>query len=169
MSRIDKTGLGLAVHCIQQTLITSYNNNCSLRLAKGRKSLKWTPQLESLRREVRRLFNTCPVNNKPYSWELYREAQQRYRKEVCKASKETWRTFCSSVNDLPRLARLHRALSKDPKVRLGSLVAPTGECTQSEGETLDHILATLFPKSDVGGWGARCPLMPDGPLVSTGE
>jgi hypothetical protein len=35
----------------------------------------------------------------------YREAQQRYRKEVRKASKDTWRTFCSSINDLPRSAR----------------------------------------------------------------
>ena len=45
------------------------------------------------------------------------------------------------------------ALSKDPKVRLGSLVAPTGERTQSEGENLDHLLATHFPKSDVGEGG----------------
>ena len=76
-----------------------------------------------------------------------REAQRRYRKEVRKASKETWRTFCSSVNDLPRSARLHMALSRDPKTRLGSLVAPTGERTQSMGKTLDLMLATHFPDS----------------------
>jgi hypothetical protein len=64
-----------------------------------------------------------------------------------KASKETWRAFCISINELSRAARLHRALSKDPKVRLGSLVAPTGECTQSEGETLDLLLHTYFPGS----------------------
>ena len=63
------------------------------------------------------------------------------------ASKETCRTFCSSVNDLPNSARLHRALSRDPKTRLGSLVTPTGERTQSEGETLDPLLATHFPDS----------------------
>ena len=71
MSMKDEAGLGLAVHWIQQALITAYENNCSLRLAKkGRKSRKWTPQLESLRREVRRLFNSCTANNKPSSWEL---------------------------------------------------------------------------------------------------
>ena len=69
------------------------------------------------------------MKNGSSSWELYREAQRRYRKEVRKVSKETWRTFCSSVNDLPRSARLHRALSRDPKIRLGSLVAPTAEHT----------------------------------------
>ena len=155
MSMKEEAGLGPAVHWIQQALITAYDDNCPLRLAKkGRKSMKWTSELEPLRREVRRLFNRCQENNKPSSWELYRKAQRRYRKEVHKASKETWRTFCSSVNDLPRSAKLHRALSKDPKIRLGSLVAPTGEHMQSEGETLDLLLATHFPNSDVGEGGA---------------
>jgi len=58
MSMEDEAGLGLAVHWIQQTLITAYEDNCPLRPAKnGRKYLKWTSELESLRREVRRLFN----------------------------------------------------------------------------------------------------------------
>ena len=97
---------------------------------------------------MRRLFNRCRADNSN-SWELYREAQRKYRKEVQKASKETWKTFCSSVNDLPRSARLHRALSRDPKIRLGSLVSPFGECTQSKGETLDLLLATHFSNSIV--------------------
>ena len=148
MSMKDEAGLGLAVHWIQQALITAYEDNSPPRLAKnGRKSLKWTSTLESLRREVRRLFNRCRADNKSSSWELYREAQRRYRKEVRKASKETWRTSCSSVNDFPRSARLHRALSRDPKIRLRSLAAPTEQRTQSDGETLDPLLATHFPDS----------------------
>jgi hypothetical protein len=51
------------------------------------------------------------------------------------------------MKDLPRSARLHRALARGPKIKLGSLVAPTGEHTQSEGETLDPLLATHFPDS----------------------
>ena len=132
MSMEDEVGLGLAVQWIQQVRITAYEDNCPLRTAKnGRKSLKWISELESLRREVRRLFSRCQDDNKSSSWELYREVQRRYRKELLKACKETWRTFCISVNDLPSSARLHMALSRDPKTRLGSLVAPTGERTQS--------------------------------------
>ena len=144
----DEAGLELAVHWLQQALITAYEDNCPPRFVKtGRKSLRWTARLESLRREVRRLFNRCRADNKLSSWELYREAQRRYRKEVHKASKETW-TFCSSINDLPRSAKVHRALTRDPKIRLGSLVARTGERTQSEGETLDLLLATHFPTTE---------------------
>jgi len=67
---------------------------------------------------------------------------------VRKASKETRRTFCNSINDLRRPARLHRALSRDPKIQLGSLVALCGDGTRSEGETLDLLLTIHFPTSD---------------------
>ena len=98
---------------------------------------------------MRRLSNRCQADNNSNSWEVYREAQWRYSKEVRKAFKETCRTFCSSINDLPRSARLHRALSRNPKLRLGSMVASSGEHTQSKGETLDLLLATHFPNSIV--------------------
>ena len=61
----DEAGLGLAVHWVQQALISAYENICLLRPARrGRKSLKWTSELESLRREVTRLFNRCRADNK---------------------------------------------------------------------------------------------------------
>jgi hypothetical protein len=155
MNMKDETGLGLAVHWVRQALISAYEYNCPLRpIKKGRKSLRWTSELQSLRREVRWLFNKCWADNNLHSWKLCREAQRRYRKKVRKASKETWRTFCSSVKDLPRSARLHRALSRDPKIRLGSLVAPSGGHKQSKGETLDILLATHFPNSAVMVRGA---------------
>jgi hypothetical protein len=72
----DEVGLGLAFHWVQQALISAYEENCPLRpVKKGRKSLRWTSELESLRREVRRLFNRCRADNNPHSWELFREAQ----------------------------------------------------------------------------------------------
>jgi hypothetical protein len=50
-------------------------------------------------------------------------------------------------------------VSRDPKTRLGTLVAPTGERTQSEGETLDLLLL----------WrGVRYPQLPAAPHMWTG-
>jgi hypothetical protein len=78
MNMKDEAGLGLAVHWVQQALITTYEDNYPLRpVRKGRKSLRWTSELESLRREVRRLFNMCWADNSSNSWELYREVQRR--------------------------------------------------------------------------------------------
>jgi hypothetical protein len=38
---------------------------------------------------------------------------------------------------------------RDPKIKLGSLVAPLGRHTQTEGETLELLLTTHFPHSEV--------------------
>ena len=160
--------MGLAILWVQQALISAYEDNCPLRPVKtGRYSLKWTSELVSLRKGVRCLFNKCRIDRNLQSWELYREAQWSFMKEVRKASKDAWRTFCSSINDLPLTARLHRALSRDHKIKLVSLVAPSGRHTPSEGETLDLLLATHFPNSWLQGW--RWPLLlPTVPNVWTG-
>jgi len=44
---------------------------------------------------------------------------------------------------------LHRALSRDPKIKLGSLVAPSGRRMQSEEGNLELLLTTHFPNSEV--------------------
>jgi hypothetical protein len=54
----DEHGLGLAIRWIQQALISAFEENCPLRpVRKGRKSRRWTVELQLLRREVQRLFN----------------------------------------------------------------------------------------------------------------
>jgi hypothetical protein len=63
----SEAGLGLAIHLLQQALILVYENNCPLKLVKmGRQSLKWTTELEFLRR-VRRLFNKSRSGKDPHS------------------------------------------------------------------------------------------------------
>jgi len=77
MNKKEEAGLGLAVQWVQQALISAYEDNCPLRRVKtGRQTLKWTSELESLRRGVGWLFNKGQTDNKPHSWEIYREAQQ---------------------------------------------------------------------------------------------
>jgi hypothetical protein len=57
----DEAGLVLAIHWVQQALITAYEDSCPLRPIKTcRCSLKWTAELKSLRRGLRTLFNKSP-------------------------------------------------------------------------------------------------------------
>ena len=101
------------------------------------------------KRRERLLFNKWRSDKNPHSCELYREAQGNYRKEVKKASKNAWRTFCSSIIYLLRSARLHKALSRDAKIKPGPLVAPSGRRTQSEGKNLEILLTIHFPNLEV--------------------
>ena len=50
---------------------------------------------------------------------------------------------------VPMTASLHRAISRDRKIKLGSLVAPSGRRMQSEGGTLEILLSTHCPNSEV--------------------
>jgi len=60
----DEAGLGLAIHWVQQALISAFGDNCPLRPVKtGRQSLKWISELKSLRRGVRRLCNKWRTDN----------------------------------------------------------------------------------------------------------
>ena len=55
-----ETGLGLEFHRVQQAFVLAYDNNCPLKtITTGRQTLKWTTELKSLRRGVRRLFSIC--------------------------------------------------------------------------------------------------------------
>ena len=74
MNMKDEAGLGLEIIWVQQTLILAYEDNSLLRPVKTvRHSLKWTSELESLRKGVRLLFSKCRTDKNPQSWELYRE------------------------------------------------------------------------------------------------
>jgi len=96
---------------------------------------------------VRWLFSKCRSYTNPHSCDLYRVAERNYRKKVRKVSKNACRTFCSFINDLPMSCRLHRTLSRNPQIKLVSLVAPTCRRTQSERETLEVLLTTNFPNA----------------------
>jgi hypothetical protein len=52
MNMKDEAGLGLAIHWVQQALISASEDNCPLRPVKtGRQSLKWISELESPEQE----------------------------------------------------------------------------------------------------------------------
>jgi len=73
MKMKDEARLGLEILFVQQILISTYEGNCPVKpIRTGRYSLKWTPELGSLSRAVRWLFNNCPTYRNSQSWKLYK-------------------------------------------------------------------------------------------------
>jgi selenocysteine lyase/cysteine desulfurase len=71
----DEAGMGLALNWVQHALVTAYENNCPVRPVKpSSTSLRWTARLESLRRNIRRLFNKSRREQIALNRELHREA-----------------------------------------------------------------------------------------------
>jgi hypothetical protein len=81
MNMKDEAGLRLNIHWVQLALISAYEDNCPLRPVKiGRQFLKWTSELESFRRGVRRLCIKCRTDN-ARSWEFYRGSAEILRSQ----------------------------------------------------------------------------------------
>jgi hypothetical protein len=137
-----EAGLGLAILSLHQALISAKENNCPLKpVTTGKHCLMWTPELKFPRRAARWLFNKC--------WGDCTQAQRRFRRKVWKASGEALRAFFSSVNDFPRRLGYTGLFLGTLRSSWVFLVATSGRRTQSEGETLELLLASHFPNSTV--------------------
>jgi len=69
MKMKDEARLGLAIHWVQQALVSTYEDNHPPRpVNTGMQSRKWTSELESLRRGVRRLLNQCRRVGNSIEW-----------------------------------------------------------------------------------------------------
>jgi len=85
-----------------------------------------------VRRGVRLLFNKYRADKD--SWNLYRQTQRIYRKEIWMARKIAWWICCSSIDDVRTSSRLHRALCRDPRTKLGSLWFLRADLHRSRGK-----------------------------------
>lgn len=83
----DEAALGLAILFIRP----EFRPKCQSPLKPvktGTYSLKWTPNKESLRRAVSRLFNKGRRGRTPQSSELYRDAQRRKERRYGRRQKK---------------------------------------------------------------------------------
>ena len=85
--------------------------------------------MSTLRAKVRRLFNKA----KQYgNWLEYSEVLTTYNKEIRRAKRENFRTFCENIESTPVAARLHKALAKDRVEMKTTLKKPDGTFTEDE-------------------------------------
>ncbi|CAH1974332.1 unnamed protein product [Acanthoscelides obtectus] len=146
-----------AVESLSRDLTAAYEENCPLRKVQGKgKATFWTKDLEDRKRAVHKLLSRVKHRRGSPLWEEYKKALQEYKKEIRRASRESWRHFCQSINDIPATARIHRVLCKDTKARLGSLHDPSGGNTTSEEDTLRLLMDTHFPGSTVARSITEC-------------
>ena len=130
---------------LQGAIIAAYNDSCPLvERSRSGKVTWWTQELETLKKRSRRLFNKA---KKTGNWDAYREALSEYSRLVRKTTRDSWRKFCSEVENTSEGARLNRVLAKSPTPAIGTLKTDSGEFTKSGDETLEVLLRTHFPDS----------------------
>jgi ribonuclease HI len=137
--------LELASDATSLAIVESFKSSCPVKVKTSNRQVSWwNNQLSALRTKVRKLFNRSK-NKSPEEWNNYKLALTSYNREIRRAKRASFQTFCESINDIPAAARINKMLSKDPGTCLGFLKKDNGLFTDSPKETLEALLEAHFP------------------------
>jgi len=119
---------------------TVFKVACPTWKPRGRKKPPWwTQQLSTLRTNCRCLFNRAMAGNEDTNWLNYKYKISSYKKDIRRAKRTAWQTFCSDIEKTTDAARLRKILSK--------IAEPLGYLQKANGVLLD----AHFPGSQQAG------------------
>jgi hypothetical protein len=150
----DFMDLEAAAMQFQDTIVSTYNDNCPLTERKNNRNVPWwNRDLSEKSKRVHRLFNAA---KKSGDWTDYKRSLTDYNKALKQAKRGSWR-HCEEIEKALESARLHRILSKGSQSAIGSIQLESGYHTTSEKETQQELLQVHFPGSEIileplAGW-----------------
>ena len=129
---------------------SSYKQSCPLPNKSTNKQAHnnwWCPELEKLRRKLRKSFNRAKNTRDGNDWDTYKETQLLYKKKVRSRKKECWRNFCGNITSNNEATRVRKILAKGPDQQIGHLKKPDQTYTINDKEISEILLETHFPGS----------------------
>ncbi|KAL1457413.1 hypothetical protein WDU94_007649 [Cyamophila willieti] len=103
----------------------------------------WNNNLEGLRKKTRKLWNKAKRDG---NRETFSMSLKTYSRELRKAKRNSWRSYCESIENVDAAARLQKIMARDPAFGIGNLVKPDGTYTKSGEEMLTVLMATHYPE-----------------------
>ena len=108
-----KEDLKVASQYISDAIRDFYEMNCPVRLKNTHTCVPWwNRELSKLRIGVRKQCKRARKTNMFCDWERFQEAQRIYKK-ANGTKRNSWKTFCESIEITPEASRYHRILSKE--------------------------------------------------------
>ncbi|RVE41603.1 hypothetical protein evm_013751 [Chilo suppressalis] len=141
--KIDETAEELT-----RVIISSYQTACPLSTPSsnsGASQSWWGPELEKLRKKVRRLFNRAMNTCDDQDWDAYKDAKALYKRRIRHWSNGSWRKFCSDIDSCTKANKVRKLLSKDRQQDLAQLRKADGSLTETTEEAQRVLLETHFP------------------------
>ena len=138
--------LELATQQVEEAIVRSYHDNC--RVSKPREARKdpwWNLDLARQKQELRRRYDTARRTTLSSDWAAYRQTLSEFKKSVRRAKRESWRSYCESIENTHAGARLHKVLSSNPQTKIGSLKIGEDQYTSNGEEALRLLVDTHFP------------------------
>jgi len=137
-----KRGLDAVYSVIQK----SYHKACPERWISGRNRMPWwNHDLKVLRQKANRAFHKAYKSGLGQDWQVHREVRRSFKKLLRQSKRDSWRNFCSRVEDTHESSRIYKILGRTQAGSLGMLCTPSGQWTTSPEEVCQHLLETHFP------------------------
>ncbi|OXU32168.1 hypothetical protein TSAR_012297 [Trichomalopsis sarcophagae] len=144
--------LNTAAESLQRAITEAYEATCKLVRGRGKYEVPWWNNgLEKLKKTPKALLKKAVKSNDNRKWIAWRSKQKVYRHAVRKAQTESWREYCRSVEAGKEATRLNKILAHNPEAWLGAVKLPTGKYTESDEETLAHLMESNFPGFIIAG------------------
>lgn len=164
----SKSVLNSTAAQLSDAIVGSFKIACPEKVIKASRSADFfTSDVKKLRKELRAAFNRAkPKLSRPNSYgntntntayinatsrdnfiALRRIAQKKYNKAIRHNQRSLLKQAYSSINSSSASAHLIKSMAKDPHCAIGTLKLPSGEYTQDEASTLNHLLNFHFPGS----------------------
>ena len=102
------------VKVLTNSIMDSYHSACPLTFPAtgGPKGQNWWgPELERLRKKVRRLLNRAMNTCEEEDWDRYKEAKSKFKKRIRYRKTASWRNFCNNIETGTQANRLRKVLS----------------------------------------------------------
>ena len=129
---------------LQNSMETSYKNNCKEKTHQPRKGAPWWyPELEKMRKQCR--HNVRKARRNQIDWQTVRTKRTEYKKAIRRCKRESWSRFCCSVEGTRPAARLFKILGKDRSIEIKNIISKDGKLASFTEEALGYFLDTHFP------------------------
>ena len=111
ITKIESIGdLEVAADQLKDVISAAYQESCTIQKRTTRRKVPWwNDELNGLRQNARCLFNKAKKNN---SWDEYKIALTEYNKAIRKSKRDSWRKYCTGIEETPQATRMHKALAK---------------------------------------------------------
>ena len=123
---------------------TPYAKASSARRGK----VPWSKELDRLKKKVKQLSKSYHRSGTNEEWDSLADTKRKYKNELRKAKRSSWRTFCEECETMPQVARLNKIVSMDPGIKGTMLRYEDGSYTSTPEEALDYLLASHFPEAE---------------------
>ncbi|XP_055842792.1 uncharacterized protein LOC129909743 [Episyrphus balteatus] len=123
----------------------AFELSCPIKPIKSQKDAPWwSKNMSKQRSKVRKLFNEAKRTGE---LEGYTAELTIYSKEIKKAKRNSFVSFCENTTATPAAARLRKVLAKDKTIKSLALRYNDGSFTENEEQRSTLLLNTHFPGS----------------------